>query len=148
MERILGLDWGKRRIGVALSDALGITAQPVAVWANKDEKDIADKIIQLIDKDDIQRIVVGCPLHLKGTEGKSAAQVEQFVERLERYIQIPVILWDERLTSVQAHRSLRQMEVKPSKNKGQVDVIAAVLLLQNYLDYLNDGFMMNNKEND
>jgi len=148
VERILGLDWGKRRIGVAISDPLGITAQPVSVWENRDEKGIVQKLLQLIEREKIQCVIIGRPLHLNGAKGKSAAQVEQFAKRLRPYIQIPIILWDERLTSVQARRSLHQMNEKPSRNKGRVDVIAATLLLQNYLDYLKDGFMMNNKEND
>ena len=147
VERFLGLDWGRRRIGVAVSDPLGITAQPEAVWENVDEKEIAQKLIQLIESKNIQRIVVGCPLNLRGIKGKSADQAEKFVKRLRRHISVPIDLWDERLTTVQAHRSLHQMNEKPSRNKGRVDAIAAALLLQNYLDYMKDRLKQNKKEN-
>ena len=135
MGRILSLDYGQRRIGVAVSDPLGVTAQPFDTWEGLGFNQIVEKIGLLITQIEIEKIIIGLPLTLKGEKGPSVKKVEQFAERLKRRIAIPVILWDERLTSIQAKRILHQVEEKPSRRKGKVDLIASVLLLQNYLEF-------------
>ena len=135
MGRILSLDYGQRRIGVAVSDPLGVTAQPFDTWEGLGFNQIVEKIGLLITQIEIEKIIIGLPLTLKGEKGPSVKKVEQFAERLKRRIAIPVILWDERLTSIQAKRILHQAEEKPSRRKGKVDLIASVLLLQNYLEF-------------
>ena len=136
MGRILGLDYGRRRIGVAVSDPLGLTAQPLETWVDLDWKEVGERVCTLVVDMGVEKVVVGFPLTLKGTRGRMTQEVERFAATLHRRIQIPVILWDERLTSIQAERFLQQVDEKPSRKKRKVDLIAAVLILQNYLDYL------------
>jgi putative Holliday junction resolvase len=133
--RILGLDYGKKRIGVAVSDPMEITAQPVETWSDLTDKELVDKLLSFIEDMGVERIVIGFPLTLKGEKGFSAQMVERFVKKCSNRISIPITLWDERLTSVEAEYTLRKMKIKPSRRKGKVDLIASVLLLQNYLDY-------------
>lgn len=135
MGRILALDYGRQRIGVAVSDPLGVTAQPLETWEGLNFEQIVDKLCLLIRKLGIEKIIVGLPLTLKGEKGKLARDIEQITMRLKQYIQTPVLLWDERLTSVQAERILQRANKKPSRQKKKVDAIAAILLLQNYLDF-------------
>jgi putative Holliday junction resolvase len=133
--RILSLDYGQRRIGIAISDPLGVTAQPFDTWDGLEFNQIVEKIGLLITQLGIEKIIIGLPLTMKGEKGLSVKKVEQFAKRLKRSIAIPVILWDERLTSIQAKRILHQAEEKPSRRKGKVDLVASVLLLQNYLEF-------------
>ena len=135
MGRILGLDYGRRRIGVAVSDPLGLTAQPLETWDGLNWEDVGEKICILVEQMGVERVVVGFPLTLAGERGRMAQEVEQFSATLKRRIPIPVTLWDERLTSVHAQRIIHAMEEKPSRRKEKVDLIASVLLLQNYLNY-------------
>ena len=145
MGRILGLDYGRRRTGVAVSDPLGVTAQPLVTWSGLCWNDVVEKVRTLISEMGVDRIVVGLPLSLSGKRGRMAREVERFTEHLERRISIPVTLWDERLTSTQARRVIHEIEEKPSRNKEKVDLIASVLLLQNYLDH-QKGAMTNRRE--
>ena len=143
MGRILSLDYGRRRIGVAVSDPLGVTAQPFDTWDGLEFNQIVEKIDSLIRQIGIEKIIIGLPLTLKGEKGQSVKKVEHFAMELKRCISLPVILWDERLTSIQAKRVLHQAEEKPSRRKGKVDLIASVLLLQNYLEFQKE-FMNTN----
>lgn len=129
------MDYGRRRVGVAVSDPLGITAQPLTTWENLGTGGAVEQACRLVREMDIERIVIGIPLTLKGDKGGMAREVERFVDRVRRKSGISVVLWDERLTSVQAQRVLRETKTKASRNKGKVDLVASVLLLQNYLDY-------------
>jgi putative Holliday junction resolvase len=133
--RILALDYGRQRIGVAVSDLLGATAQPFDTWEGLKFEQIVDKLCLLIRKLEIEKIIMGLPLTLKGEKGKLARDVEQITMRLRQHIKTPILLWDERFTSVQAERLLQQANEKPSRQKKKIDVIAAILLLQNYLDF-------------
>ncbi len=135
MGRILSLDYGQRRIGVAVSDPLGVTAQPFDTWEGLEFGQVVEKIGSLVHQIEIEKIIIGLPLTLKGEKGQSVKRVEHFATELKRCITIPVILWDERFTSMQAKRILRQAEEKPSRRKRKVDLIASVLLLQNYLEF-------------
>lgn len=135
MGRILGLDYGRRRIGVAVSDPLGLTAQPLATWTGLRWDEVVEKIFTLVEEMGVERVILGFPMTLKGESGRMAREVRQFAARLERRISIPITLWDERLTSTQSKRIIHAMAGKPSREKERVDLIASVLLLQNYLDY-------------
>jgi len=133
--RILGLDYGRRRVGVAVSDPLGLTAQPFETWSGLRREEVVESTCILVERMGVERVVVGFPLTLRGERGRMAREVERFADKLSQRIRVPVTLWDERLTSVQAQRFLQQMGEKPSRKKERVDLIASVLLLQNYLDY-------------
>ena len=146
MGLILGLDYGRRRIGVAVSDALGLTAQPVGTWSNLEWENMVEKIRTWIQDKGVESVIVGLPLNLHGEKGHLAREVERFVNKLKQHISIPVILWDERYTSVQAERILRYMNEKPSQKKERIDLIASVLLLQNYLDYQKGASVRNQGE--
>jgi putative Holliday junction resolvase len=136
MGKILCLDYGRKRVGVSMSDPLQLTAQPVDTWVKMSEKDMVFKIQIMVQKEGIEHIVVGYPLTLQGQKGRSAREVERFVGILSRAVSIPVSPWDERLTSVQAQRIMHQTNRKPSRLKERVDVLASMLILQNYLDYI------------
>lgn len=136
MGRILGIDYGSRRFGLALSDPLKLTAQPFANWSVAGEESIVKKIASLIQQRDVELVVIGYPLTLKGQKSRLSSSVEHLVSMLSETIPVPVILWDERFTSVQAHRILHEMGQKTGRQKDKVDILAAVLILQNYLDYL------------
>jgi putative Holliday junction resolvase len=142
--RILALDYGRRRIGVAVSDPLGITAQPLETWEGLQFNQIIEKVLALIHKLEIDKIIMGLPLTLKGDRGEWAREVEWIALKLKAFTETPILLWDERFTSVQAERFLHQLEEKPSRHKKKVDAIAAVLLLQNYLDS-QKGMKIENK---
>jgi putative Holliday junction resolvase len=122
---------------VAISDLLGLTAQPLDTWVGLGREGLLEQIDQLIREFDVCRVVVGHPLTLRGEEGRMAQEVNRFVKILRKKLDIPVVLWDERLTSVQAERILHDAGEKPSSKKERIDQLASVLLLQNYLDYQN-----------
>ena len=134
--RILALDLGKRRIGLAISDPLGITAQglPNLVRTNK-RADLA-ALEELIQEREVGRIVMGNPMNMGGSEGRQSAWVREFADALEKRTGLPVQLWDERLTSVEAGRVLRASGISIEKRAAAVDKLSAVILLQSYLDSL------------
>lgn len=134
LKRILGIDYGSKRIGIAVSDPLRIIAQGISVVANSST--VVNDIIKLVHEYDVEMIVVGMPLNLKGEKGIKADEVEKFISQVEKELQIDVIRFDERLTSKMAHQTLRDMEVKKRKrqDKGTIDKMAAALILQGYLD--------------
>jgi putative holliday junction resolvase len=134
MGRVLGIDYGSRRIGLAISDPLKITAQPFATWRNADQTELVSRINGLVHAENIDLVVVGFPLTLKGTKSPQSSATERFTATLSDACRVPVVLWDERLTTVQAHRVLHPMGKEPSRNRERVDVIAAALMLQSYLD--------------
>ncbi|MDM7926922.1 MAG: Holliday junction resolvase RuvX [bacterium] len=134
MGRILGVDYGTRRIGLALSDPLQITAQPYDAWTGVRDASLIGRFVALIRQEDVDRVVVGHPLTLKGTASRFCEAVERFAGALGASCPVPVILWDERLTSVQAHRVMHDMGKRPGREKPSVDVLAAALMLQSYLD--------------
>ena len=132
--RLLGLDFGTKRIGVALSDEMGWTAQGLTVIQRKgNEKDI-EKIGRLVLEHGVEGIVLGLPLNMDGSEGKSAEAVRRFAGLLEERLKIAVHLWDERLTSWEAEGILKEAQVKPKKRKQVVDKLAASLILKSYLE--------------
>ena len=134
--KVLGLDIGEKRIGIAVSDALRCTAQGVTVMQRSDADDDIGAIQELIDASQVSEVVVGLPKNMDGSLGQGAHKVLSFVSKLEESLSIPVILWDERLTTVEATRMLLQADVTRKKRRKVVDKIAAVLILQGYLDSL------------
>jgi len=134
--RILALDLGKKRIGLAISDPLGITAQglPNLVRTNK-RSDLA-ALQQLMHEREVGQILLGNPINMRGTEGRQSGWVHEFAEALRKQTGLPVKLWDERLTSVEAGRVLRASGISIEKRAAAVDRLSAVILLQSYLDSL------------
>ncbi|WP_334075631.1 MULTISPECIES: Holliday junction resolvase RuvX [Paenibacillus] len=132
--KILGLDYGDRRIGVAVSDAFGWTAQGLTVIERRREGDELDRIAELVSEHEVEEVVVGLPKNMNGSVGPRGEICMAFAEELKTRLQIPVHLWDERLTTVSAQRTLIEADVSRKKRKGVVDKMAASLILQNYLD--------------
>ena len=132
--RTLGIDYGLARVGIALSDSVGITAQPRETLQRVSDRQVCDYLVELIECQDVGEVVVGHPLEMSGKVGQSARLVEAFVALLRERVTCPVSLWDERLTTVQAERALDEGNVHWKKRKAVVDQIAATVLLQSYLD--------------
>lgn len=132
--RILGLDYGERRIGVALCDELGITAQGLTTIHRKNRKIDTEAIAGIVKEYGVETIVLGYPLMLDGSEGIQCAKVKSFAKQLEFLLSIPVIFQDETLTTKAAEEMLRLANVKREKIKLVVDKVAAAMILQSYLD--------------
>jgi putative Holliday junction resolvase len=137
--RILGLDYGGRRIGVAICDELGITAQGAAIINRKNREADLDAVADLVRRYDIERIVIGYPLRLDGSEGIQCEKINRFCRRLEARLSLPVIRRDETLSTKEAEEILRRIGSRPKKRKGIVDRVAASIILQGYLDALARG---------
>ncbi|MCK4401971.1 Holliday junction resolvase RuvX [bacterium] len=132
--RILGLDIGDKRIGVSVSDELGITAQGRENIYRESDDQVINEIYELINNLHIDEVVVGMPKNMNGTLGSQAEKVMKFSKALASSVRIPIKHWDERLTTVIAQRSLTALNVKGRKKKKKVDRIASQLILQGYLD--------------
>ncbi|HET7185262.1 MAG TPA: Holliday junction resolvase RuvX [Terriglobales bacterium] len=132
--RILGLDVGSRTIGMAVSDPLCITAQGLETIRRKNKRTDFELLERVIRDYDIREIVLGYPLRMSGAEGRQSERMAFFADELRKRFSLPVHLWDERLTSVQANRLLREAELSIAKRAAAVDRMAAVLILQSYLD--------------
>jgi len=135
LARLLGIDLGRRRIGLAISDPTGKVAQGIETIVVSGIADALEKIKAVIRRYEVERIVLGRPLRMDGTRGLAAHQAEAFGERLSAETGIEVVGWDERLTSVEARRSRSGLPVRRRRLKGELDRAAATLLLQNYLDH-------------
>ncbi len=132
--RVLGLDVGSRRIGVAITDELGITAQGLeTIQRNRKREDFAI-LSALLERYKIVEIVVGYPLRMSGVEGIQAEKMQLFAEDLRKHFKLPVHLWDERLTSAQANRLLRQTDLSIKRRGQLVDQMAAILILENWME--------------
>ena len=138
-KRILALDVGSRRIGVAVSDALGITAQGLTTIQRKNKKTDYAALRAILEQYAISEIVVGFPLRMSGEGGPMAEQMTVFAEELRTKFALPVHLWDERLTSAEANRILRSTDMSIEKRAGAVDRMAAVLILQSFLAARQSG---------
>ncbi len=132
--RVLGIDHGERRVGLALSDEDGSIAHPHATLPRRDPKALIAEIAELVREREVGLIVVGLPLSLDGREGTSARRARRFGELLAEAASVPVEMWDERLTTVAAQRALGDAGVKSAAQREMVDRVAAALLLQSYLD--------------
>lgn len=137
--RIMGLDFGSKTVGVAVSDELLITAQGVEIVRRKSEGKLRQtlaRIEELIQEYQVDKIVLGYPKNMNNSEGIRCEKTQEFKEMLERRTGLEVILWDERLTTVAADRTMMEASVRREDRKNYVDMIAAVLILQGYLDSL------------
>ncbi len=132
--RILGLDVGSRRIGVAVSDPLGITAQGLDTLQRRNKRYDFEYLQRVIQEYDVREIVVGLPLRMSGAEGIQSDKMQAFAEDLRNRFRLPVHLWDERLTSAEANRLLRETELSIEKRGKAVDRMAAVLILQGWME--------------
>jgi putative holliday junction resolvase len=132
--RILGLDVGSKTIGVAVSDPLGITAQGQETIRRQNKRVDLEKLARIVREYEISEIVVGYPLRLSGSEGTQAEKMQRFASELRERFQLPVHLWDERLTSAEANRVLRDSEMSIKRRGEVVDRLAAVLILQSWMD--------------
>ena len=135
--RILGIDYGNKRVGVAVSDEMGWTAQPVATLKMEGHREILEKIEQYIEKYNIEGIIVGMPYNMDGSMGRRAEITQAFINFLENNLELPIKLQDERLTSSQAENILLQADVSRSGRKKVIDKLAASIILQSYLDLKN-----------
>lgn len=135
--RIMGLDFGSKTVGVAISDPLLITAQGIEIIRRKDENKLRQtlaRIEALIEEYEVDRIVLGLPKNMNDTLGERAQLSLEFKEKLERRTGLPVVMWDERLTTVAADRAMMEAGIRRENRKDYVDKIAACLILQGYLD--------------
>ena len=135
--RIMGLDYGSKTVGVAMSDPLGITAQAVETIWRKDENRLRKtcaRIEELISEYEVERIVLGLPKHMNNDLGERAQKALAFGEMVKRRTGLEVVMWDERLTTVEAERTLIENNVRRENRKQYIDKIAAVFILQGYLD--------------
>lgn len=137
--RIIGLDYGTKTVGVAVSDALGLTAQGVETITRKEENKLRQtlaRIEAIIEEYEVTKIVVGLPKNMNNTLGERAEACKDFADKLERRTGIPVVMWDERLSTVLAEHVLIESGVRRENRKAVIDKIAACVILQSYLDYI------------
>ncbi len=135
--RILGLDVGEKRIGVALSDPLGIVSKPLTIIECREEEKVFSKLCSLFKENEIKEIVVGFPLNFNGTIGRQGEKVLEFIEKLKQKVALPIKKWDERFSTKIATDLLIQADLSRRKRKKLVDKISAVIILQSYLDSQN-----------
>lgn len=140
--RIMGLDYGSKTVGVAISDPLGLTAQPTEIVRRKSENKLRQtlaRIEALVQEYGVTEIVLGYPKNMNNTVGERALKSLEFKEMLERRTGLPVVMWDERLTTVEANRTLIEGRIRREDRGKYVDALAAVFILQGYLDSLCAG---------
>lgn len=140
-KRLMGLDYGSKTIGVAISDELGMTAQPIETiersGENKLRKSLA-RISEIVKEKNIQKIVVGLPVNMNGRRGERAARTLEFVKKLKTRVDIPIVMQDERLTTVEADEILSESGVKKEERKRYIDSIAASIILREYMENENE----------
>ena len=134
--RILGIDYGEKRIGLAISDPLGFTAQGLPTIERVNSEDYLQKLADVIKEKGVSRIIVGLPKSMNDTIGKKAEEVLEFVEILKSHLNLPVITIDERLTTVRAYKAMSGTKMSLRKKQKRVDMISAQFILQSYLDKL------------
>jgi len=128
------VDFGERRVGLALSDPLGLTAQGMETLEPEDEGELLRKIEEMVAQKGITKVVVGLPLNMDGSRGPTAKRVLKFTGRLRERLKKPVVTWDERLSTISAQRALNDMGRRIKGRKGEVDRLAATIILQSYLE--------------
>lgn len=136
--RVLGLDVGEKRIGIAISDELGITSRGLMVLERKGVNEDVKKVVEIAEQNCVDKIVIGLPVNMNGTYGKGVENVKKFGEKLKSIYNAQIIYWDERLTTVAAQKVLIDADISRKKRKGVIDKLAAVLILQSFLDYLHN----------
>src|ERR1700677_197553 len=132
--RTLAIDHGTKRMGIAISDELGMIAQPMEFIPAEPFAKFLERLQEIIREKQVEQLIVGMPRNMDGSYGPAAAKVREFVAALKESITMPIVFWDERLTSTQANRYLVQANVRREKRKEKVDQTAAAILLQSYLD--------------
>jgi putative holliday junction resolvase len=132
--RILAMDVGKKRIGLAITDELGITAQGLPTFQRVRVRDDLEKLTKLAHDHRVGLVVIGKPLHMSGDDSRQSVYTEEFGERLRQQTALPVVYWDERLTTVEAERVLREGGATLEERKKAVDKLSAILLLESFLD--------------
>lgn len=130
----MGVDYGEKRVGLALSDPLGITAQPLKCIERENDAQVAGELERLIQTHGIERVVVGLPVNLSGKDSPQTKRARRFISRLRKNLGVKIEAWDERLSSAEAERALIDMDVRRSRRKERRDIVAAQLILQGYLD--------------
>lgn len=135
--RILGIDFGQKRTGLAISDPMGWTAQAVGTIESEKQEELFASLAEIIEEREVSEIVVGLPRNMDGSAGRQAKLAEQFGDALKELFNLPVVMWDERMSTMEAHRALLIQDVTRSKRKKIVDRVAAQLILQSYLDNKN-----------
>ena len=132
--RVMALDVGDKTIGIAISDALLLTAQSRPTIRRKDLQSDLETLRRLAAENEVHEIVIGQPLHMDGRESPQSQKVARFAEEVRKVLDLPIVFWDERLTSFEAEQHLEQMGLNWRQRRDQVDKIAAMIILQNYLD--------------
>jgi putative Holliday junction resolvase len=139
LDRILGLDVGEKRTGIAISDPLGITAQPLECWAGDPLSDEFLNVIKdIVQSKNVKKIVVGLPKNLKNEDTLSTERARKVAQILSENTPSEIVLWDERMSTSQIGRMFQDLGVKKRKRKQKVDLLAAIVILQNYLDYMGN----------
>lgn len=133
-KRILGVDLGDARTGLAVSDALGFLAGGIGYIKSGHMPKVAEEILRAVEEHDVGLIVIGNPINMNGTYGPRAEKIQSFVELLQTMTDIPIIKFDERLSTAAAHRILNETNIKSGKRKTVIDTLSAQIILQNYLD--------------
>ena len=136
--RLIGLDLGSKRIGVSISDDKQLIATPLKTINRNSLKDLVDELRLIVDENDIKGIIVGNPLNMDGSSGRSAQSVKDTTENIEKNLDIPICLWDERLSTVGAFNLSSQLDINVSKREKKIDENAAAFILQGALDFLNN----------
>ena len=132
--RVIALDHGSKRVGIAIGDPLGVIAQPLEFIPAEPLDAFFERLKKLLAEKEVGQIIVGMPRNMDGSYGPAAEKVRAFVERLKEEVDLPIRLWDERLTTAQAQRVLLEGNVRRKDRKQRVDKMAAAILLQSYLD--------------
>ena len=136
--RLIGLDLGSKRIGVSICDDKQLIATPLKTINRNSVKDLVDELRLIINENDIKGIIVGNPLNMDGSSGRSAQSVKDTTENIEKNLDIPICLWDERLSTVGAFNLSSQLDINVSKREKKIDENAAAFILQGALDFLNN----------
>ena len=136
-ERIMGLDYGSKTIGVAISDSLGLTAQPFETIERSKENKLRRSLAKIVEEKNIKKIVVGLPVNMNGKSGKRVSLTLEFVEKLKQRVDVPIIMQDERLTTVEADEILDESSVKKENRKQFIDMVAAGIILREYMEKEN-----------
>jgi putative Holliday junction resolvase len=136
MKRLLAIDYGDVRMGLAVNDALGITAQGICSFKRSSLKNDIEKIKEVMVSHHVEEIIVGMPYMLNGEKGSKAKEVDAFISILKKHLPVPVVEWDERYTTVQAEEILDSSGVKMKKKKSVIDMLAATFILESYMESL------------
>ena len=138
MKRILGIDYGEVRVGISLSDLTQTIAKPFKTITYKNTDNLLDQLKEIIIENEVEKLVVGIPYNMKGEDTKQTLKVKEFISFLESNLSYDIELIDERLSSIEAEKTMHKMNIKTGHNKSDIDKIAASVILQEYLDSYHD----------